>query len=61
MSIGGHVMVGLDDFALVQSHSCDHFAYVFPPFSIYLLEVMGSCPLFYYPFVLLWRFQGYVG
>ena len=46
-------MVGLDDFALVLSCPCDHFARIFPPFSIHLLEVVGSCPLFYYPFIVM--------
>ena len=53
-------MVGLDDFALVLSGSCDYFARVLPPFSVYLFEVIGSRPLFYYSFVLLWWFLGYV-
>ena len=53
MSVGWYVMIGLDDFALVLSRSCDHFACVFPPFSIDLLEVVGSRPLLYYAFILL--------
>ena len=61
MSIGRYVMVSPDDLAFVLSCSCDYFARVLPPFPVYLLEVMGSCSLFYYSFVLLRRFLGYVG
>ena len=60
MSVSWCVMVGLDDFALVLSGSCDYFACVLPPFSVYLLKVVGSCPLSYYSFVLLWWFLGYI-
>ena len=61
VSIGWHVVIDLDDLVLVLSRPCDYFACAFPPFSIHLLEVMGSCPLLYYSFVLLWWFLGYVG
>ena len=54
-------MIGLDDFALVLFFSCDYFACPFPPFSVDLFEVMGSCPLSYYSFVLLRGFFGYIG
>ena len=54
-------MIGLDNFALVLPSSCDYFACTFPPFSIDLFEVMGSCPLSYYSFVLLWGFFRYIG
>ena len=61
VSVGWHIMVSLDDFVLVLSCSCDHFAHVLPPFSVHLFEIVGSCPLLYYSFVLLWRLWGYVG
>ena len=54
-------MIGLDDFGLVLSFSCNHFAHPFPPFSIDLFEVMGSCPLSYYSFILLRGFLRYIG
>ena len=60
VSIGQYIMVSLDDLAFVWSSSCDYLADTFPPFSINLLEIMGSHPLFYYPFILLWQFCGYV-
>ena len=53
-------MVRLYDFVLVLSFSCDYFACPFPPFSVDFLEVVGSSPLFDYPFVLLQGFFWYV-
>ena len=54
-------MIGLDDLAFFWPITCDYLAGTLPPFSVDLLEVMGSCPLFYYSFVLLQRFFRYVG
>ena len=54
-------MIGLYDLALVLPSSCDYLTCSFPPFPVELLEIMGSCPLLYYSFILLWGFFGYVG
>ena len=60
MSVRWYIVVSLDDFAFVLPFACDYFACALPPFSIDLLEIMGSCPLLYYSFVLLRGFLQYV-
>ena len=53
VSIGWYIMICLHDFVLVLLSSRNHLAAAFPPFSIDLLEVVGSSPLSYYSFILL--------
>ena len=49
-------MVCLDNFAPFFLVSCYYLALSLPPFSIFLLEIVGSSPLLHYSFILLGRF-----
>ena len=53
-------MVRLYDLALFQPFTRDYLACPLPPFSVDLLKVVGSGPLFDYPFVLLRGFFWYI-
>ena len=44
-------MVRLYDLALFRPLSCDYLACPLPPFSVDLLKVVGTSPLFDYPFI----------
>ena len=55
MAVSWQVMIGLDDFVPFFLVPHYHLALSFPPFSILLLEIVGSSPLSYHSFVLLGR------
>ena len=61
MSICWQIMICLDDLVPFLFIPGYYFALPFPPFSAFLFEIMGTSPLVYDSFVLLWGFLWNIG